>query len=204
MERLDCYDHLGFSLRENVTVELKDRDFLCICVVLQPPRSKAVLLQGHRFRRTRSIYGIVGREKDEVCWIQALLERDRRPADVQSIETVSVTQVIARRELCFTHQASAASSADTDAEDMIVPAVHDLSEGKSMELVEQHLRLTCRSKLVLWFADAKARERAVCSERAVIFLGRDECGPDIVQYYGSFTVDPQPRQGKLPTYLQLH
>ena len=179
MEKLDMYHHDGITLRENVTVELDDEDFLRIITILQSTKTGAVFVRGHTFRRTRYMNGIFNNKRNEVCWIQELDDDDPRPSGVQSMDTVSIAQVIKRRGLRFTNQAYPALNY-LDDKGWIIPHGKHSNKKVMYEFIDKNAPLTCRMKFVRYFKDARARRRNACHEKAVYFLRQDECdnGPD--------------------------
>ena len=176
MRKLDSYDHLGINLRERATVELEDEDFLQIVIVLQDIETGAVFLRGHRFRRTRLMNRLFARKRNEVCWIQELDNDDARLAEIQSMDTVSVTEVIKRRRLRCTNQAYPALSFRED-KSIVLPHDKDPNKEDFYYAIEKNAVLVCRMKFVRFYADAKARDKNNPCEKAAISIRQDECDP---------------------------
>ena len=175
MNRVDVYDPKGLNLREGVVVELADDDFLRIGSIIQSTRSGNVFLRGHTFRRTRHMNGMLDKKLNEVVWLQEVDEDDQRPPEVQSIETVAITQVVKRRKIRFTNQNFPALSFSND-RGWVIPDKDDPEKQKMYDDIENNAPLVCRIKYVSFFKDTAARLRRNRSQgNAVIFLRQNEC-----------------------------
>lgn len=175
MEKLDAYDYDGTNLRKKLTVELDDKDFLLIVCILQSTKTGAVFVRGHVFRRTRHMNGMFNNKRNEVCWIQEIDNDDHRPSEVQSMETVAVTQIVKRRGLRLTNLAYPALNYYND-KSWTIPHDKDPNKKTMYAFIENNAPLTCRIKFVRYFKDARARRKNACHEQAVYFLREDECG----------------------------
>ena len=100
--------------------------------------------------------GIFDNKKNEVCWIQEVDEDDHRSAEVQSMETASVAQVIERRRLRFTNQAYPTLNFRNDSH-CIIPADDDSNKAEMYDFIDKHAPRTCRMRFVCYFKNAKAR-----------------------------------------------
>ena len=175
MERLNIYEYDGIILREKLTVELTDGEFLRIICILRSIKTGTIFVRGHTFRRTRYMNGMFNNKRNEVCWIQEIDDNDPRPPEMQSMETVPVSHVSKRRGLGFTNQAYPALSYLND-HSWTIPQNKDPNKKVVYEFIEKNAPLTCRTKFVRYFIDAEARRKNTCYERAVRFLQEGECG----------------------------
>lgn len=133
---LVSYRHARLTLNTRTTVELSDGDFLKIATISQCSSTQEVFLEGHIFRRTHRLEGLLEKKKNEVVWIQRYNPNLDGDTSRQSLHRVPVLMVVRCRDLVMTNQAYPfASFRDEQHNTQLTDA----------EILEK-CRLTCRWK----------------------------------------------------------
>ena len=144
-------------------MELEDKDFLRIVHIIRDTSTSAVTLRGWKFRRTRLLNGLIDRKLNEVCWIFDIDDDDPRDAKLQSMETVSVCEVVKRRRIRITNQSFPALSWRHD------------GQKENPDTIENDRVLVCRYKYLCFYANAKARASYNWHEKVFARIRADEC-----------------------------
>lgn len=132
---LQKHSYNGRTLKPSKTVEMADGDFLRIEAILKDRRTGAILLEGFRFRRARTLNGLVEFKPNEVVMILKFDKNDTRDIFKQSTEVVPLAAVVRIRELVKTNQQfPALSFRETD------PG----SIRSGVKYISDHCRLVCR------------------------------------------------------------
>lgn len=161
-QRLTSYTFKDCVICEHDFIELSDNlNFLRIAAIVQDTSTGQVHLRGHTFRRASGVLGFPAANNNEVCWVMEIDQDDPREAQVQSIETVSIGDILRKRILRFANHKH-------HNENQTRLRTND-PEFSSTEI------LICRSKVVTTYSNAGARQKDIKAERAIIFLTFGEC-----------------------------
>ena len=160
-ELLSCtYD--GTVLRKQMTIELKDGNFLRIVKIFQDMITKQVSLRGHKFERVH--VPETSFRSDEVAWILDIDLDDARTILTQSVIEVKLDQVLKARTLTFTNQLPSTG--------------YDPDDTSSEVFGGSNKPLICRRKRLNYYKDAKSRvENTKFAGSILFFLERDCIGP---------------------------
>ena len=132
--------------------------FLKIRMIIQDTTANTTSLRGHLFQTTDSISEFVRGKKNEVCWLLDVDLADSRAAELQSMHTVSIGDIVKPCKLRMTNHTFSAEGASD----------HGSNSHDNQDM------LVCRSKHVNFYQNAYAKERKRKCEEAFIFLRKDE------------------------------
>ena len=164
---IDSFVHNDIRLAPNAFVELHngdfDKDFMKIIHIVKDMNTSEVTLRGYVFRRTKEMNGVIEKKLNEVCWIIHLDDDDERPPSIQSIETVSVKEVLKRRRIRLTN--------------LPFPRLswRDDHSKDNLEDVESDRVLVCRYKYVCHYPSTKARLSNAWCEEGFHRLTQSDC-----------------------------
>ena len=132
------HEFSGLTLRPEMIVELTNGDFLRITSIPQHSDTGEVLLEGQVFRRTRYLDGLLERKKNEVVWIQRYDPNIDGDIFRQSLQCISLNEVVQKRELVLTNQLYPAESYREELIDRCLTVAEIL----------ENCRLVCRWKFL--------------------------------------------------------
>ena len=128
------------TLRPGKTVELRDGDFLRILAITQDRFTTEIKLKGFRFRRNNGLGGILEFKRNEVAMLLRYNQNDPRDIDAQSVDTVTLNDIMKVRNLLKTNRPfPSLSFRELD------PSIK--AHGK--DYITAHGRLVCRWKYLL-------------------------------------------------------
>lgn len=162
LKTLDAYTINDIKVNPKANLELCDGDFLRVVDIVQDTRTQEVTLRGWIFRRTKEMNGMLERKLNEVCWIVHVDEDDTRDGGIQGMESVPVSEVVKRRHIRMTNRPYPQLSWREHPEE-------------DEEVIANERVLVCRFKYVIYYPDAKARERNNWSEKAMQRIQAEEC-----------------------------
>ncbi|KAL8786580.1 MAG: hypothetical protein Q9213_002717 [Squamulea squamosa] len=153
-------------LRPGVCAELQDKSFIRIVDIIQDTRSQATTLRGWLFQRASNMNGVLGKSRNEVCWIIHCDKDDVRDTKVQAMETVPIRDVIRRRKIILTNQPFPNLSFRDDVSCLL---------GDSEEVIRNERVLVCRFKYICFYVSADQRNANTWSERVLQRLRATDC-----------------------------
>ncbi|MCJ1462400.1 hypothetical protein MMC07_001001 [Pseudocyphellaria aurata] len=159
---LDSFTFNNVKVNSKANLELCDGDFLRVVDIVQDTNTEEVTLRGWRFRRTKEMNGMLERKMNEICWIVHVDEDDTRDEGVQGMESVPVSEVVKRRRIRITNRPYPQLSWQEHSE-------------ADKEVILNERVLVCRYKYVIYYPDAKARERNSWTEKAMQRIQAEEC-----------------------------
>lgn len=165
---VECFTHRldnGVELKVGETVELKrggqvpssqqhSGDFIRIKHIIRNLETDQVTLRGQRFRRAKYLGQIFDWKLNEVVMVLNVDEDDPRPALVQGMEDIQISEVIGKRDLIVTNEEYPRLSFREDPQSKTERAV-DLKER-----IFNHGKLVCR-----WVEISSWRTRATRQTR---------------------------------------
>ena len=103
LRQLSPFQHGDILLHVDDTVELDDGDFLLIRQIRQRQITNATFLEGHLFKRTWKLQGLLEKKKNETVWIQRYDPNMAGDIYRQSLQQVQLRQVIRLRDMVLTN-----------------------------------------------------------------------------------------------------
>ena len=103
LQNVPSYHHRGLNLKIGDTVELDDGDFLLVKHISRLHMTGETFLEGHLFRRTYKLEGLLEKKKNEVVWIQQYNPNQQGDIYRQSLRNVELRKVIAKRDMILTN-----------------------------------------------------------------------------------------------------
>ena len=166
---LDNVGHKGMNIRPRITVELQDGSFIRVTHVIQDVATMEVVLRGRLFGRTRAMNGLLGNKMNEVCMLMQVDKDDLRGPEEQSLEEVSINNVIKRRRLRLTNQPFP---------DLSFRINDQINNQIERDIVEKERVLVCRWQYICYFVNARARLKNSSCETALLRLRKEHCDTD--------------------------
>ncbi|KAL8773551.1 MAG: hypothetical protein Q9209_001656 [Squamulea sp. 1 TL-2023] len=163
---LSSYKHNDILLRPGVSVELQDKQFMRIVDIIEDTRSQAITLRGWLFQRASNMNGVLGKSRNEICWIVHCDEDDIRDIKIQAMETIPIKDIIRRRKIIFTNQPFPNLSFRDDVSCLL---------GDSDEVIRNERVLVCRFKYICFYVSAGRRDANTWSERVLERLRAVDC-----------------------------
>lgn len=133
---IDSFKQNSITYERGKTVELEGGDFLRIAVILEA-RSKEMILQGTRFRRTSQFRGVFDQHLNEVVMLKEQMEQNPLEAEQPVMENVPLAKAIKLRDLVLTNEAYPIYSFREDGKNI----------GLSRASARESCRLVCRWKV---------------------------------------------------------
>lgn len=133
--------------------------------IIQDTRNQAVTLRGWVFQRAQYLNGVLEKKRNELCWVMHVDEDDIRDIKVQSMETISVNDIVRRRKIRLTNHPWPKLSFREDP--------HMLED--SEDTIRNERVLVCRFMYICYYVCSERRETNCWSERVLQRLRRADC-----------------------------
>ncbi|RDL36530.1 uncharacterized protein BP5553_05882 [Venustampulla echinocandica] len=107
---LETYAWPGKILRPNLTVELRNGDFLRIRMIISNPQTREVKLRGDRLKRTNFLEGRLPEIDNELCFVYDVDLDDERSHEEQGAGEVLISDILRVRKIRVTNESFDAAS----------------------------------------------------------------------------------------------
>lgn len=161
--RQETVKHLGRTIKQNKTVELRDGGFLRIKDIILNAETEEVKLRGHRLQRARDMNGMLSKKMNECLLFLEVDNDDSRDPLEQAVVEAALADVVQLRSVRYTN------------ENFPINRNMDPKEFADVDVALETGGLTARWKYTCRYADATSRYHNRFEERSLERLGIDEC-----------------------------